>query len=53
MIRNAGDQAAALRDDVEGLATTPYLEPVRTVGGFVHDVESGEIDDVICWERAE
>ena len=46
------DHADALRDDVELLAATPYLEPVRTIAGLVYDVETGSIDDVIRWERS-
>ena len=45
------DHAAALREDVDLLARTPYLAPVRVVGGFVYDVESGRVDDVVRWER--
>ena len=45
------DHAAALREDIATLSETPYLRPVRTVAGFVYDVESGEIDDVVRWER--
>ena len=46
------DHAAALREDIETLATTPYLVPLKTVAGFVYDVESGELDDVVRWERS-
>jgi carbonic anhydrase len=45
------DHAAALREDVELLASTSYLSPVKTIAGFVYDVESGEIDDIVRWER--
>src|SRR5215213_9798796 len=45
------DHAAALREDIELLATTPFLAPLKVVAGFVYDVESGEIDDVVRWER--
>jgi carbonic anhydrase len=45
------DHAAALREDVELLAATPYLTPIRAISGFIFDVESGEIDDVVDWER--
>ena len=45
------DHAAALREDIDLLTTTPYLAPVTVVAGFVYDVESGEIDDVVRWER--
>jgi carbonic anhydrase len=45
------DHAAALREDIELLATKPYLERLMVIAGFVYDVESGEIDDVVRWER--
>src|SRR3954467_8037810 len=35
------DHAAALREDIELLSTTSYLEPLQTIAGFVYDVESG------------
>ena len=46
------DHAAALREDVDMLTSTPYLGPLTTVAGFVYDVETGELDDVIRWERS-
>ena len=46
------DHAQALREDVDILTSTPYLEPVRVISGLVFDVESGEISDVVRWERA-
>jgi carbonic anhydrase len=45
------DHAAALREDIELLSATPYLHPLRVIAGFVYDVEVGEIDDVLRWER--
>lgn len=45
------DHAAALREDVEVLSSTPYLEPVRAVAGVVYDVESGKLTDVVRWAR--
>lgn len=45
------DHASALKEDLEVLRTVPYLQPVSVVAGFVYDVESGEIDDVVRWER--
>lgn len=47
-----GDHKAALLEDIEILTTTPYLDPVQIIAGFVFDVETGEIDDVVRWERA-
>ncbi|MEO7397095.1 MAG: carbonic anhydrase [Ilumatobacteraceae bacterium] len=44
------DHAEALRDDIALLTTTPYLTKLAVVAGFVYDVESGEIDDVMRWE---
>ena len=46
------DHEAALREDIELLAAKPYLAPLTDIAGFVYDVESGEIDDVVSWERA-
>jgi carbonic anhydrase len=46
-----GDHATALREDIAVLANAPYLGTLRTVAGFVYDVESGAIDDVVRWER--
>src|SRR3954452_19981774 len=40
------DHAAALREDIDTLAATDYLEPLTSIGGFVYDVESGEIDHI-------
>src|SRR3954454_15116608 len=45
------DHAAALRHDLDILTAKPYLESITTIVGFVYDVESGEIDDVVRWER--
>jgi carbonic anhydrase len=47
------DHAAALREDIEFLISKPYLEPLKIIVGFVYDVESGEIDDVVRWQRSE
>ena len=45
------DHAAALREDIELLGSKPYLEPLALIAGFVYDVESGRIDDVVRWTR--
>ncbi|MHB8670909.1 MAG: beta-class carbonic anhydrase, partial [Acidimicrobiales bacterium] len=45
------DHAATLREDIEVLAGKPYLGPLKVIVGFVYDVESGAIDDVVRWER--
>ena len=45
------DHASALRDDVQLLREQTFLAPVRVIAGCVYDVESGEIDDVVRWER--
>jgi carbonic anhydrase len=46
------DHTAALCDDVEQLAATPYLSPVTAIAGLVFDVVTGEISDVVRWERS-
>jgi hypothetical protein len=33
------------------LAATPYLAPLKLIAGFVFDVESGQLDDLVRWER--
>ena len=45
------DHAVALREDIDLLTSTAFLEPLQVVAGFIYDVESGEIDDVVRWER--
>ncbi len=45
------DHAAALREDVEILTAQPYLGPITMVAGMVYDVETGELSDVVRWER--
>lgn len=45
------DHAAALREDVEQLAATPFLGQVQVIAGFVYDVEDGQVSDVVRWER--
>lgn len=44
------DHAHALREDVELLASKPYLAPLKVIAGFVFNVETGVIDDVVRWE---
>jgi carbonic anhydrase len=45
------DHAAALREDIDLLTSQPYLDPIKAIAGFVYDVESGEINDVVRWTR--
>jgi carbonic anhydrase len=45
------DHAAALREDIELLSTESYLTHLEVIAGFVYDVESGQLDDVVRWER--
>jgi carbonic anhydrase len=45
------DHAAALGQDVDLLARTPYLSGLRLIAGFVYDVESGQLEDVVHRER--
>jgi carbonic anhydrase len=46
------DHTAALREDVDLIVRTAYLGPVQVVAGFVYDVESGQLNDVVRVERA-
>jgi carbonic anhydrase len=47
------DHAAALQEDIDLLTTKSYLSPLKLIAGFVYDVESGVVDDVVHWERSE
>ena len=46
------DHAAALREDIELLTTKDYLAPLQVIAGLVYDVETGEVADVVRWERS-
>lgn len=46
------DHAAALREDIDLLISTTYLHPLNVIAGFVYDVESGQLDDVVRWARS-
>jgi carbonic anhydrase len=45
------DHTTALKEDVDVLSATPFLSPVTRIAGFVFDVETGVLDDVVRWER--
>jgi carbonic anhydrase len=45
------DHAEALEEDVALLAATPYLGNVAVIAGFVYDVDTGGLDDVVRWAR--
>ena len=37
---------AALRQDIDTLATTPYLDGLDSIAGFIYDVDTGAIEHV-------
>lgn len=45
------DHEASIRDDVGLLAGVPYLRGLRTIAGFLYDVDSGHIEDITRWVR--
>ena len=45
------DHSASLRHDVDVLVRTPYLWWLRAIAGFLYDVETGEVEDVVRWTR--
>jgi carbonic anhydrase len=45
------DHAAALREDITLLAETSFLGPIKVIAGFIYDVDTGVIDDVLRWSR--
>jgi carbonic anhydrase len=42
----AGDQEGALRADVQRIRSWPYLSPRLVVGGFIYDVDTGQLDQI-------
>jgi carbonic anhydrase len=42
------DHAASLRHDVDLLVQTPYVS-LRAIAGFLYDVETGAVEDVVRW----
>jgi carbonic anhydrase len=45
------DHAGALREDIDLLISKPYLTTLEVIAGFVYDVESGDVADVVRWQR--
>jgi carbonic anhydrase len=45
------DHHEALKEDVDVIAATPYLSPIRAVAGWVYDVDTGRVADVCRVER--
>ena len=45
------DHEAALREDIEQLAATPYLDRLQEIAGLVYDVETGKLQAVVRWKR--
>jgi carbonic anhydrase len=45
------DHRAALMEDLERIARVPHLAPIEHLAGFVHDVDSGALDEVLRWQR--
>lgn len=45
------DHAGALREDIDLLIGKPYLTTLEVIAGFVYDVESGDVADVVRWQR--
>lgn len=46
------DHAAALREDMDRIIATPYLDRLGIVAGWVVDVVTGHVDDVHRWYRS-
>jgi carbonic anhydrase len=46
------DHAETLRSDVDALAATAYLTPIREIAGLVYDVDSGAVTEHVRWERS-
>ena len=46
------DHAGALQEDIDLLAATPYLGLIREITGCVYDVENGDVEELVRWERS-
>lgn len=45
------EHAAALQSDIAIVAAAAYLGPLKTIAGFLYDLDTGEVDDVERWAR--
>ena len=45
------DHAAALHEDLELLITKPYLAQLKVICGSIYNVETGDITDIVRWQR--
>jgi carbonic anhydrase len=45
------DHASALREDIDLLIAKPYLATLNVIAGFVYDVETAGIAEVMRWQR--
>jgi carbonic anhydrase len=45
------DHSTALKEDIDLLASTDYLQPIKAIAGLIYDVETGELSDVVRWQR--
>jgi len=46
------DHDAALRDDIELLASKPYLERIMEIEGLLYETATGEVQDLVRWQRS-
>src|SRR4051812_39365418 len=45
------DHVGALREDIDLLIAKPYLTTLEVIAGFVYDVETAGVTDVVRWQR--
>jgi carbonic anhydrase len=45
------DHRTALMDDIERIARAPHLAGIEHLAGFVYDVDSGGLTEVLRWSR--
>jgi carbonic anhydrase len=45
--RTMSDQLASITQDVQRVRSSPYLKPDTEVGGFVYDVKTGRLQQVV------
>jgi len=45
------DHLEALREDIQLLLETEYLQPVKEIAGFVFDVDTGQVESLVREQR--
>lgn len=47
------DHEESLRRDIQSIARTPYLSSIEAIAGLLYDIDSGEVELLVRWERSD